>query len=670
MNVKTLKRFSRRSVSMLLSVLMVVSLFTVCMVGSSITAGAIVDRAPATTITIHLNGTAAQSWEHVYFVIGRDNSGNYGGSDQPKYTSFYEMTAVSGKADTYTLDFGGWDYWDQCFFAGTDMGHGSGEYRIYGDVYNVMNASLKSAQKWENSDAVFYEGTGNDRVLKNPLELEIEAKQKESIDYTTSESILAHKTASTKNWGTSTTGYENVYLVIGNNIDGQPGATTSVYTMVNNGNGTFSTPSDFSFTGAAYYFFTTIYPTDHVGTGGKKIDDAYKYVNDSSRNPNGDKVTNKFTTKLTDLELVVSNKTFIDATLYNYRSGNTTDGTGGQIGGNADDTDEEKYAIDSSHDYSTGNETNYKPFRAYNQAVDAWFNGGTYTPLYAGNFRDTKYDNSVQGAVEHMGLRNFVYIANVAEHGNSHSVAVGLVDDKLHGGTITQGNGGKELPQFSDAFIEANPTLQSKYSDLKFQVNANKHMNTGNTWYSYNSSSDGNRYLDVENKKLVEGPNINNEFFPFDESNDGNLVKCFGLKFEVEFVMPDGGIANGEKLQFNFTGDDDLWVYIDDELVLDMGGAHGAVKGSIDLSHATATSPNADHPNITGTVISDSYNNTTIAKMNGAHQYDTNWGASNWTDSNWQTNRVRTITGDAATKIQDTTKETLNKSIHCKCKLV
>ncbi len=290
MNVKTLKRFSRRSVSMLLSVLMVVSLFTVCMVGSSITAGAIVDRAPATTITIHLNGTAAQSWEHVYFVIGRDNSGNYGGSDQPKYTSFYEMTAVSGKADTYTLDFGGWDYWDQCFFAGTDMGHGSGEYRIYGDVYNVMNASLKSAQKWENSDAVFYEGTGNDRVLKNPLELEIEAKQKESIDYTTSESILAHKTASTKNWGTSTTGYENVYLVIGNNIDGQPGATTSVYTMVNNGNGTFSTPSDFSFTGAAYYFFTTIYPTDHVGTGGKKIDDAYKYVNDSSRRQGNEQV--------------------------------------------------------------------------------------------------------------------------------------------------------------------------------------------------------------------------------------------------------------------------------------------------------------------------------------------------------------------------------------------
>ena len=230
--------------------------------------------------------------------------------------------------------------------------------------------------------------------------------------------------------------------------------------MVNNGNGTFSTPSDFSFTGAAYYFFTTIYPTDHVGTGGKKIDDAYKYVNDSSRNPNGDKVTNKFTTKLTDLELVVSNKTFIDATLYNYRS-SETGGLDGQIGGTINDTDEEKYKLDKSTDYSTGDETDYTHFKPYNQAVSAWYESDTScTPLYAGNFRDTTYHNSVQGAVEHMNLNNFVYLANVAEHGNSHSVAVGLVDPTLSKGTITQAR--KEIPQFSDEFMVANPTLQSK----------------------------------------------------------------------------------------------------------------------------------------------------------------------------------------------------------------
>ena len=668
MNVKTLKRFSKRLVSMLLSVLMVLSLFTVCMVGSSITAGAIVDHAPNTKIRVHLNGTAAQSWEHVYFVIGRDSEGYYDGQSRSKYTSFYQMTQAKDSnnqpiPDTYELDFDGWDYWDQCFFAGTNMGYGTGgEYRIYSDVYNPMNAALKSKQKW-GSDSVFYK----DGNLLNPLELEIEAEQKESIDYTTSESITAHKTASTKKWGKTGTeidsehpdansGYEKIYLVIGNNINVQPGATTSVYEMLKQTDGTYKTPSGFSFTGAAYYFFTTIDPSSYAGSG-KKIDDAYNYVTDSSRNPNGDKVTNKFTTKLTDLELVVSNKTFIDATLYNYRSSETggTDNDG-QIPATAQTTDADNYTWDTKTDYSTGDETDYTHFMPYNKAVDAWFNGGTYTPLYAGNFRDTKYNNSVQGAVDYMGLRNFVYIANVAEHGNSHSVAVGLVDDKLHGGTITQGNGGKELPQFSDAFIEANPTLQSKYEGLKFQVNANKHMGTGNTWYSYNSSTDGNRYLDVPSKKLVEGPNINNQFFPFDPSNDGNLVKCFGLKFEVEFVMPDGGIANGEKLQFNFTGDDDLWVYIDDELVLDMGGAHGAVKGSIDLSHNTSDHPNTTHPNITGTVQSDSYNNTTIANMNGSHQYETNWSASHWNNSTWVTNRVRTITGDAATKIQDTTK--------------
>ena len=110
MNVKTLKRFSKRSVSMLLSVLMVLSLFTVCMVGSSITAGAIVDHAPNTKIRVHLNGTAAQSWEHVYFVIGRDSEGYYGGQSRSKYTSFYQMTQAKDSnnqpiPDTYELDF-------------------------------------------------------------------------------------------------------------------------------------------------------------------------------------------------------------------------------------------------------------------------------------------------------------------------------------------------------------------------------------------------------------------------------------------------------------------------------------------------------------------------------------------------------------------------------------
>ena len=195
MNVKTLKRFSKRSVSMLLSVLMVLSLFTVCMVSSSITAGAIVNNAPATTITIHLNGTAAQSWEHVYFVIGRDNGGNYGGSDYSADTSFYEMSPVYGKEDTYTLNFSGWNYWDECFFTGTNVS--GSNLRVFGDVYNIINPALRSSADW-NSDGLFYEGTGNDRVLKNPLELEIEALQKESIDYSSSESITAHKTASTK----------------------------------------------------------------------------------------------------------------------------------------------------------------------------------------------------------------------------------------------------------------------------------------------------------------------------------------------------------------------------------------------------------------------------------------------------------------------------------------
>ena len=91
-----------------------------------------------------------------------------------------------------------------------------------------------------------------------------------------------------------------------------------------------------------------------------------------------------------------------------------------------------------------------------------------------------------------MGLTHFIGLANWAEN-NANSVAVGLVDDKMHNGTVTQH--GVEIPQFSDAFMEANPTLQSKYSDLLFEVNKTEDSH-GNEWYSYNANTDGNRYLD------------------------------------------------------------------------------------------------------------------------------------------------------------------------------
>lgn len=79
-------------------------------------------------------------------------------------------------------------------------------------------------------------------------------------------------------------------------------------------------------------------------------------------------------------------------------------------------------------------------------------------------------------------------------------------------------------------------------------------------------------------------------------TND-NLDYGFGIRLDIDFRVPkDGMLADNKPATFNFSGDDDLWVYIGEdstganaELALDLGGEHKEAKGSIDFSTMQAT---------------------------------------------------------------------------------
>ena len=64
----------------------------------------------------------------------------------------------------------------------------------------------------------------------------------------------------------------------------------------------------------------------------------------------------------------------------------------------------------------------------------------------------------------------------------------------------------------------------------------------------------------------------------------GEIDYNFGMHVGAKFSQPKNGLVNEMAMTYEFTGDDDLWIYIDGVLVLDMGGVHDARNGSINFA--------------------------------------------------------------------------------------
>lgn len=248
-------------------------------------------------------------------------------------------------------------------------------------------------------------------------------------------------------------------------------------------------------------------------------------------------------------------------------------------------------------------------------------------PLYFGNMFDTKnrYGRMLNG--NWYGLNNFSVGANVALEEKTTTegkcfygaAAQGLVGDKLVDGKMVDPmNSSVVLPYFSGeaihpykngSEIDNNKNLSEYYNGLQFPFKQTKDKN-GVITYSYDSGKDYAVYYNFEKNCFYESPeHIKNEttndgtapedgFYPLNKPGDPRKAvnMGFGTEFTIPFTLSKDGKINGKDITFNFTGDDDVWVFIDDYLVLDMGGAHRMARGTIDFAQKNVTVERAFTP--------------------------------------------------------------------------
>lgn len=221
---------------------------------------------------------------------------------------------------------------------------------------------------------------------------------------------------------------------------------------------------------------------------------------------------------------------------------------------------------------------------------------------------------------------NAAYDANkgndYSTHGNS--AFQGLVSTELTAdGSPTIAGTTLIEPHFNEAFLtgknKAKAVLGKVYKDVAFPfkqaaVFADPSKNDDpekEAQYWYFDSNKTSLYLKQDGEDYyLEGDGTNQNslnrnasndansgfgFFPFNQyTTNGGANQYnygFGAKLQFDFTLTDDGhvvVGKDEKvpIKFFFSGDDDVWVFIDNKLVLDVGGAHGRVDGLLEFGEA------------------------------------------------------------------------------------
>lgn len=327
---------------------------------------------------------------------------------------------------------------------------------------------------------------------------------------------------------------------------------------------------------------------------------------------------------------------YVNTTIYDYYSDYELNGS------NRDDY---------KSDIAVNTHRIYQPFRQFNMALSDYYqvNGAT-SPLYWGNFQNYKEATdfkNIAGTMNLFGYPNskddsnlyqkFFYENNSmwGSDGNKlssgNNATQGLVANQLNNNSLqleTESNGTVLAPFFDKDFLNGNNSkntvLGKVYENVTFPFvkkgmywtfdSADKEATNKNLQLKYDATDE--YFLQSNNEEeevkgnTTNGATANGNYFPLNSKNQSGkasqLNYGFGQKFDLKFrLTSDGKILgpNNERvpIEFNFSGDDDVWVFIDGQLVLDIGGDHAVVTGKIDFANKMATVSSAKNSSSGGT---------------------------------------------------------------------
>lgn len=340
-------------------------------------------------------------------------------------------------------------------------------------------------------------------------------------------------------------------------------------------------------------------------------------------------------TKVVDIESAPfteeANTKYVTSTLYDYYTDYELNGKN----------------RDSYGDWTGESHRTWVPFREFDQALSDYYQDAKAPyPIYTGHFQpdnghefsqiaDTLnlfgYDNDSRKFNHFMAINNSQRNDDNTNGSNHTNYAYqGLVADKTSTGNADGApllNGTEKAtvePHFNKEFLlgknSKNAKLGDVYDNVAFPFTKEQIFNEDQgVDYWYFDSKDTTLYLKQdseqnsdskyflkkstdrgrsENVNASSGPQGHYGYFPFNETATGGKASTynygFGTKLQMDFTLTDDGMVETNKIgkdgkkektniKFFFSGDDDVWVFIDGQLVLDVGGAHGKVSGLLEF---------------------------------------------------------------------------------------